>query len=123
MSKMLASALMILALFGPLAPAVAQQDKATRACPGIDVAAFERRVPDQVHRYAFEHAMLEPFVQLWRSGQRPNLPLRPERVTVYALPGQPFLVGYQSGDCVIALLTVERERLLRLLRPELGWPA
>ena len=67
------------------------------------MSLFEQRFPQPVQRYAFDHAMLEPFVELWQSGQRPDLPLRPERVTVYALPGQPFLIGYQSGDCVIAL--------------------
>ena len=46
---------------------------------------------------------------------------RPEKVTVYALPGLPFLVGYQNGDCVIAFLAVERQRLLQLLRPQIGW--
>lgn len=91
------------------------------ACPGIALDLFERRFPEQVRRYAFDHAMLEPFVDLWRSGRRPALPIRPERVTVYALPGQPYLVGYQNGKCVIAFLAVERGRLWRWLRPHLGW--
>ena len=58
------------------------------------------------------------------SGMRPSgpdLPVRPERVTVYAVPGHPFLVGYQSGDCMIAFLAVDRQRLLQWLRPRLGW--
>jgi hypothetical protein len=85
------------------------------------VSLFEQRVPDRIQRYAFDRAMLEPFVQLWHATRRPDLPLRPEKVTVYALPGLPFLVGYQTGDCVIAFLTIERQRLLQLLRPQIGW--
>ncbi len=82
---------------------------------------FEQRIPDQVQRYEFDHAMLEPFVQLWHAAQRPDLPVRPERVTVYAVPGHPFLVGYENGDCMIAFLAVDRQRLLQWLRPRLGW--
>jgi hypothetical protein len=67
--------------------------------------------------------MLEPFLQLWQAGHRPDLPLPLERVTVYALPGQPFLIGYQSGQCVIAFLAIDRQRLLKVLRPQIGWPA
>jgi hypothetical protein len=34
-----------------------------------------------------------------------------------------LVIGYQSGDCVIALLTVKRQRLWQWLRPRLGWTA
>jgi hypothetical protein len=122
MPKLLAIVLVLLALLCPVDPAVAQQDTTGRACPGIMLSLFEQRFPDQVQRYAFDHAMLEPFVQLWRSARRPDLPLSPERVTVYALPGLPYLIGYQHGDCVIAFLAIERQRLLQLLRPQIGWP-
>ncbi|MGH6943122.1 MAG: hypothetical protein ACREH6_02735 [Geminicoccaceae bacterium] len=67
--------------------------------------------------------MLEPFVRLWRSGNRPELPIRPEKVTVYALPHHPFLVGYQNGGCLIGFLSVGREQFLRWLRPQIGWAA
>ena len=121
MPRLLASTLMLLVLLRPDAPAIAEVEGASSTCPGIMVSLFEQRVPDQIQRYAFERAMLEPFVQLWHAARRPDLPLRPEKVTVYALPGLPFLVGYQTGDCVIAFLTVERQRLLQLLRPQIGW--
>jgi hypothetical protein len=121
MLKLLAIVLVLMALLCPVDPAVAQQDTTRRACPGITLSLFEQRFPDQVQRYAFDQAMLDPFVELWRSARRPDLPLRPERVTVYALPGLPFLIGYQHGDCVIAFLAVERQRLLQLLRPQIGW--
>jgi len=122
MPKLPAILLVLLALLRPVDPAVAQQDATGgRACPGIMQSLFEQRFSNQVQRYAFDQAMLEPFVELWRSARRPDLPLRPERVTVYALPGLPFLVGYQHGDCVIAFLAVERQRLLQLLRPQIGW--
>jgi len=121
MPKLRASALVLLALLCPIDPAVAQQASVAHACPGIPVSAFEQRIPGQVRRYEFDHAMLKPFVQLWHAAQRPDLPVRPERVTVYAIPGHPFLIGYESGECMIAFLAVDRERLLHWLRPRLGW--
>jgi hypothetical protein len=122
MCKLLASTLLVSTVLCAATPAGAQPEVSARVCPGITVARFEQRFPQPVERFAFEQAMLEPFVELWQSGQRPALPLRPERVTVYALPGKPLVIGYQSGDCVIALLTVERQRFWQWLRPHLGWP-
>ena len=121
MPKLRASALVLLALLCPVGSAIAQPPSVAPACPGIAISSFEQRIPDQVQRYGFQRAMLEPFVQLWHAAQRPDLPIRPERVTVYAVPGHPFLVGYESGDCMIAFLAVDRQRLLEWLRPRLGW--
>jgi hypothetical protein len=123
MSKLLARALLAstLLLFG--APVRAEPEAAARLCPGITVASFEERFPSPVQRFALEHALLDPFLELWRAGRRPALPLPPERVTIYALPGKPLVIGYQSGDCMMALLTVERQRLWQWLRPRLGWTA
>jgi hypothetical protein len=121
MSKFVAGALLVSTLALATAPAGAEPATAARLCPGITVARFEQRFPEPVQRFAFEHALLEPFVELWQAGRRPTLPLPPERVIVYALPGKPLVIGYQSGDCVIALLTVERQRLWQWLRPRLGW--
>ena len=123
MPKMLALALTVVMLLHSGEVAATLEAPAHPACPGIARSAFEARFPHQVERYAFDHAMLEPFLQLWQAGRRPDLPLPLERVTVYALPGQPFLIGYQSGECVIAFLAVERQRLLKVLRPRIGWPA
>jgi hypothetical protein len=116
-----ASALVILALLCRVDPAIGNPASVAPACPGIAISMFEQRIPDQVPRYEFDHAMLDPFVQLWHAAQRPDLPVRPERVTVYAVPGHPFLVGYENGDCMIAFLAVDRQRLLQWLRPRLGW--
>jgi hypothetical protein len=121
MCKHLASILLVSTALFAAAPACAQPEVSARVCPGLTVARLERRFPQPVERFAFEHAMLEPFVELWQSARRPALPVRPERVTVYALPGKPLVIGYQSGDCVIALLTVERQRFWQWLRPRLGW--
>ena len=121
MSKLLASTLLVSTLLFAATPARGQPEARVRLCPGITVARFEQRFPKPVERFAFEQAMLDPFVELWQSGQRPALPMPPERVTVYALPGKPLVIGFMSGDCVIALLTVERQRLWQWLRPRLGW--
>jgi hypothetical protein len=123
MSKLLASTFLVSTLLLAAQPVRGEPDTAARLCPGITVARFEQRFPQPVQRFAFEHALLDPFVELWRAGRRPTLPLPPERVTVYALPGKPLVIGYQSGDCVIGLLTMERQRLWQWLRPRVGWTA
>ena len=122
MSKLLAGTLLASTLLLAALP-VHGEPTAARLCPGITVARFEQRFPQPVQRFAFQHALLDPFVELWRAGRRPHLPLPPERVTVYALPGKPLVIGYQNGDCVIGLLTVERQRLWQWLRPRVGWTA
>jgi hypothetical protein len=121
MPKPFALALAALALLSVAAPAIAEPELPARVCPGVDLVAFERRFPEQVRRYAFDRALLEPFMRLWLSGRRPALPVAPERVTVYALPKGPYLVGYQNGGCVIAFLSVERAQLWKWLRPHFGW--
>jgi hypothetical protein len=123
MSKLLASTLLVATLLLTAPPVRGQTKPAARLCPGLSVATFEQRFPQAVQRFAFEHALLPPFIELWRAERRPTLPLTPERVTVYDLPGKPLVIGYQSGDCVIALLTVERQRLWQWLRPRIGWTA
>jgi hypothetical protein len=123
MPKMLALAMTLVMLLYSGEVAAAPETRAHPACPGIVQSAFEARFPHRVERYAFDREMLEPFLQLWHGGHRPDLPLPLERVTVYALPGQPFLIGYQSGECVIAFLAIDRQRLLKVLRPRIGWPA
>ena len=121
MPKLLTIALLISITSIPTARLAAEQNAAREICPGIAVTLFEQRLPNGSRRYAFEHGLLKPFVDLWRSGQRPALPARPERVMVYSVPGHPFLIGYQSGACMIASLSVERERLWRWLGPRIGW--
>ena len=121
MCKLVVTTLLVSTLLFGAAPVRSQPEAKVRLCPGITVARFEQRFPKPVERFAFEQAMLDPFVELWQSSQRPALPMRPERVTVYALPGKPLVIGFVSGECVIALLTVERQRLWQWLRPRLGW--
>jgi hypothetical protein len=121
MSKLIASALLVSTLLFAAKPARGEPEPGARLCPGLSVARLEQRFPKPVERFALEQAMLDPFVELWQSGRRPALPMRPESVTVYALPGKPLVIGFVSGDCVIALLTVERQRLWQWLRPRLGW--
>jgi hypothetical protein len=121
MPKLLAIALLICIMSVPTARLAAEQNVTREICPGMAVTLFEQRLPSRARRYAFEHRLLKPFVELWQSGQRPALPARPERVMVYSVPGHPFLIGYQSGACVIASLSVDRERLWRWLGPRIGW--
>jgi hypothetical protein len=121
MSKLVASALLVSTLLFAAAPARSQPEPKARLCPGLTVARLEQRFPKPVERFALEQAMLDPFVELWRSGERRAMPMPPESVTVYAVPGKPLVIGFMSGDCVIALLTVERQRFSQWLRSRLAW--
>jgi hypothetical protein len=121
MPRLLSIALLIFIMSIPTGWLAAEQEAAREICPGIAVASFEQQLPSRVRRYAFEHGLLKPFLELWQTGRRPALPTRPERVMVYSMPGHPFLIGYQSGACVIASLSVDRERLWRWLGPRIGW--
>ncbi len=104
-------------------PVVRERDKEVERCAGAPVRPFERRLSEQVRRFAFDGAMLEPFLRLWDSGDRPDLPMSPESVTVYALPGKPYVVGYEHEGCMIAFLAVPHQELWHWLRPRLGWSA
>ena len=103
-------------------PTIAEElDANMSSCSGLPINHFESRFPPAVKKLAFDHSMLEPFVELWRAGARPDLPRRPERVIIYALPNLPLVIGYQERDCIIAYLTVDSDILWRWLRPRLGW--
>ncbi|MEZ5933331.1 MAG: hypothetical protein R3F54_15550 [Alphaproteobacteria bacterium] len=67
--------------------------------------------------------MLEPFVELWKAGSRPDLPKQPERVVVYAFPDLPLIIGYQEQHCIIAYLAIDSDVLQRWLHQYLGWTA
>ena len=121
MLKLLTIALSVAITLLPAARSSIAQSGSDRVCPGIAVAAFEQRLPPQAKRYAFDHESLNHFIELWHSARRPVLSARPERVLVYSLPDHPFLVSYQSGACVIASLSVEKEKLWRWLAPRIGW--
>lgn len=100
-----------------------QREDRVEVCAGAAVTPFERRLPEQVRRFAFDGAMLEPFLQLWQSGDRPELPLSPESVIVYAAPNRPYVVGYERRGCMIAFLAVPYLELWHWLRPSVGWMA
>lgn len=93
------------------------------ACSGLPISLFESRFPTTIKRLTFGDGMLETFVDLWKAGSRPELPSRPERVVVYALPGLPLIIGYQEKHCVIAYLAIDSAVLWRWLRHHLGWKA
>lgn len=104
-------------------PVVPERDHEVKVCAGAAVTPFERRLPEQVRRFAFEGAMLEPFLRLWQSGGRPELPLSPESVIVYAPPNRPYIVGYERQGCLIAFLAIPHQELWHWLRRSVGWLA
>ena len=105
------------------ASVVPERNSEVKFCAGAALMPFERRLPEQVRRFAFDGALLEPFLRLWQSGDRPELPLSPESVIVYAAPNRPYVVGYERQGCMIAILAVSRQELLNWLRPSVGWLA
>lgn len=120
-TRLLASLLALLTLVP--GPGVATAPLVSQACRGMAVATFEQRFPAEVRHFDFDQRMVDPFLRMWRSKRRPDLPVPPEWVRVYAVPDRPYLVGFHRAGCVIALFTVKRRALWRWLRPELGWPA
>jgi hypothetical protein len=104
-------------------PVVPRRDDEVEVCAGAPVQPFERRLSEQVRRFAFDGPMLEPFLQLWQSGDRPELPMPPESVTVYAAPNRTYVVGYEREGCMIAFLAVAHQELWHWLRPSVGWLA
>jgi hypothetical protein len=78
-------------------PVVQQRDDEVEVCTGAPVQPFERRLSEQVRRFTFDGAMLEPFLRLWQSGDRPGLPMPPESVTVYARPTAPMSSAMSAG--------------------------
>jgi len=95
----------------------------TTVCPGLPISHFESRFPAEFKRLTFDSFMLDTFVQLWKSGARPELPKRPERVVIYALPELPLIIGFQEKNCIIAYLAIDSTVLWRWLQQHLGWNA
>ena len=98
------SALRRLLLAAP--PVRGEPETAARALSGDHPSlASSSGFRSQVQRFAFEHALLDPFVELWRAGRRPDA-AAPARARHRLRPARQAagLIGYQSGDCVIALL-------------------
>ena len=118
-----AAALLIGIVLAGARPVDAERGSKIEMCVGAAVTPFERRLPAQVRRFAFDGALVEPFLQLWQSGDRPDLPMSPESVIVYAVPGKPYVVGYERQGCMIAFLAVQYQELWRWLRPSVGWLA
>jgi hypothetical protein len=121
MSRLVMVAFIAVALLSDIARAEDELEADPLTCRGLSVSLFERRFPDKVKRLTFKDTMLQTFVELWNSGSRPDLPKRPERVVIYALPGLPLIIGYQERHCLIAYLAVDSAELWRWLRPRLGW--
>jgi hypothetical protein len=137
MGKVLAAALLVGIVAGasPVVPErdnelltsqrqiVPKRNNEFAVCAGAPVQPLERWLSEQVRRFAFDGALLEPFLRLWQSGDRPDLPMSPESVIVYAAPGKPYVVGYERQGCMIAILAVTHHELWRWLRPSVGWLA
>lgn len=121
MSRILLVAFLAAILSTERTVAYAESTPQEPACSGLSISHFESRFPTKVKRMTFNDAMLETFVELWKAGSRPDLPMRPERVVIYALPGLPLIIGFQERHCIIAYLAVESTVLSRWLHHHLGW--
>jgi hypothetical protein len=94
----------------------------------VAVDRFERNLPADTRRYAIGPHLAQPFAALWKQARRPVSPGArprtmagvPDAVTVYAQLKQSLLIAYRAGDCVLAVVTLPRDQLSRLLREQLG---
>ena len=93
---------------GVPAAAVAASPK---ACRGVDVERFEQGLPVDTRRYAVGAHLASPFAELWDKARRPDLTAVPDAVTIYARGSQPLLIAYRTGHCVLAVVTLPRDRL------------
>ena len=90
------------------------------ACRGVALERFEQGLPADTRRYAVGAHLASPFAELWNKARRPDLTAVPDAVTIYARGSQPLLIAYRTGHCVLAVVTLPRDRLWRVLREELG---
>lgn len=121
MPRLLMVAILTAALTSHAAALQTDAETDVLSCTGLPISHFESRFPTKVKRITFADTMLDTFVELWQAGSRPDLPKRPERVIIYALPGLPLIIGYQEQHCIIAYLAVDSAVLWQWLHSRLGW--
>ena len=113
--------IVLLAVIAALCSDAKATEPQDAACLGIPVTVFDSRLPANVGRVSFEQPMIGPFVEFWNAETRPDLPFRPERVTLYAPPGIKLMIGFERRSCVFAVLAVDGVLLWRWLQPRIGW--
>lgn len=89
------------------------------ACPTMTVEALADRLPD-ARRFAVERALLEPLLRLWGKHRREALPVGADSVAVFAVTGQPLVLAFSNGSCLLGLLPAQRDELWRTLREQIG---
>lgn len=89
------------------------------ACPTMTVEALADRLPD-ARRFAVERALLAPLLSLWGKHRQEALPASPDSVAVFAATGQPLVLAFSSGTCLLGLLPTQRDELWRTLREQIG---
>jgi hypothetical protein len=89
------------------------------ACPTMTVEALADHLPD-ARRFAVERALLAPLLRLWGKHRGEALPASADSVAVFAATGQPLVLAYSSGTCLLGLLPTQRDELWRTLREQIG---
>lgn len=89
------------------------------ACTTMTVQELAGRLPSAA-RYEAGADLLPPFLLLWRRHRTDVLPARPDGVAVFAAAGEPLLLAYRSGDCLLGLLPTQPDEVWRALREQIG---
>lgn len=108
-----------LALGLQAAPAPAPAAAASPRCPGPRLEEVEAKAAGG-GRFAFSGPMRAPFLNLWRQGERPPLPVEPDSVTLLAKAGEPLVLIYARTGCALAVLRASRAEVYQALRAGIG---
>ncbi len=89
------------------------------ACSAMTLQELEQHLPG-ASRYEAGSELLPSFLGLWRRHRSDALPAMPDGVAVFAAQGQPLLLAYRTGDCLLGLLPTLPEEVWRTLREQVG---
>lgn len=89
------------------------------ACSAMTVQELARRFPDAArHEAAAE--LLPALLGLWRRRRGDDLPAVPDGVAVFVARGQPLLLAFRTGDCLLGILLTPPDEVWRTLREQVG---
>lgn len=88
-------------------------------CAGMTVEELAARLPGSA-RFDAGTDLLSPFLLLWRQRREESLPASPDGVAVFAAAGQPLVLAYRSGACLLGLLPARPDDVWRALRDQIG---
>lgn len=116
MSTRLVLSTLLLTLTATPAAAAGDADGIPTVCGGTEIARLDRVLPDDTRRFRLAAEMVAPVSRLFAANAR----VRPDNITVYALPGLPLVLALQRAGCVVGLMQMTRSEFYRALDQRLG---